>query len=179
MARTGRLPAVVAVALLAVGCQAGDDPVVGGSPAATEGSLATEAPAGGSEEADGPGGAALGACGDEDRRAVDEVVGGQLAAFAAGDFAAALDLTTPQFQSGIDVAAFEALITEGFPVPASATGHRLVACTTDGRAAVAEVDVTGTAGEQSLQYGLLRIDGTWRIDGAVPVGQDAPDGPVI
>lgn len=112
--------------------------------------------------------------------AIDEVIGKQLAAFEAGDFAEALQYATPGFRQGFSPDSFESMITAEFPVPATALEHQMVSCTVVDRLAVTTVEVTGRAGRQSLEYGLQLIRGTgWRIGGALPLTDPVDDGPVI
>jgi hypothetical protein len=129
-----------------------------------------------------------GRCSPVDEAAIDAVIGGQLAAFADDDFGAALEFASPGFRESFTPESFGAMITTSFPVPATATGHDLVGCSvvatpsaSSAHTSVAAVlvAVTGEAGEQTYQYGLVQLEDGWRIDGAVPVSPPAPGGPII
>lgn len=112
--------------------------------------------------------------------AIDEVIGNQLQAFNAGDFAEALDWTTPGFRRGFTPESFEALITQDFPVPATATDHEVLSCTVVDQLAVTTVQVSGPAGEQALEYGLQLVAGAgWRIGGALPLADPDTDDTII
>lgn len=199
-----RVGAITVAAALLLGCQPATPEVAEATPTASteEGSAATpseRAPSGSapSEGAPVPGatdgpsadpapGSTVpevpatpseggpGVCDAVDGAAIDEVIGNQLAAFAGGDFAGALGFATPGFQESFPLEEFEAMITQSFPVPATATGHEILECQVIGTAAAAVVVVTGDAGTQALQYGLLELADGWRIDGAVPLDGVAP-----
>lgn len=112
--------------------------------------------------------------------AIDEVIGNQLQAFSAGDYAEALAWTTPGFRRGFSPESFREMITQEFPVPAAATDHEVLSCTVVDRLAVTTVEVTGPAGQQSLEYGLQLVEGTgWRIGGALPLGGPATGDTII
>lgn len=108
-------------------------------------------------------------CADADAAEIDDVVGDQLAAFAAGDYAAAHSYATPGFRESFPLERFEAMITADFPIPATARSHAVRDCRVIGGAAAAVVEVTGAGGIQVLRYGLLQLPEGWRIDGAVPL----------
>lgn len=121
------------------------------------------------EDGTGGDGGTVEACDDEVLAAIDEVIAGQLAAFAADDFATALDFASRDFQASIDAEAFEALIEEGYPVAADATEHESQDCllAAPDRAEV-RVEVTGADGTRGqLAYLVVDEDDTWRIAGAV------------
>lgn len=112
--------------------------------------------------------------------AIDTVIGNQLDAFVAGDYADALDWATPGFRRSFTPQSLEAMITSGFPIPASATGHDVVGCTVTSDVAVATVIISGTGGQQSFEYGLRLLGGMgWRIDGAVPLTDLSRDAEII
>lgn len=119
-------------------------------------------------EADEPGAQGR-ACDPADVAEMDEVVGGQLAAFADGDFAAALGFATPGFRDDWDPEAFERLITEDYPQVSAAVGHSVDTCHTDGAVATLSVRVVDPDGAIfELTYLLEQVDGDWRIAGATP-----------
>jgi hypothetical protein len=136
-----------------------------------------------SESNQGDGGdelpADLRACTGEEADAISEVIGFQLDAFVASDFPAALSWATPGFRRSFTPQAFEEMITSSFPVPASATDHRVLDCTVSGGAAVTTVSIDGAGATQDFSYGLQLLDEGWRIDGAVPLSDVAPPAEVI
>lgn len=109
-------------------------------------------------------------CDTAQRTAIDAAVDGQLAAFAEGDYAAALDFATQGFRAARTPEDFEALITEGFPIAADAASHVTDTCRTDGTQAAIQVTVVSSTGEiGGFTYLVEREpDGIWRIAGAVP-----------
>ncbi len=115
------------------------------------------------------------ACAPEDLSGISDTIGGQLMAFADGDFEAALGFATPGFRDSFTPQEFEAMITSTFPVPATATAHQVLDCVRLADGAATTVRVTGAGGQQDYSYGLRLLADGWRIDGAVPVGGvDAP-----
>jgi hypothetical protein len=197
-ARTRSIVTLAAVVLLAA-CSAPDltpdegDGVPGTAPADTE---AEDDPLAGDPFADVPGDpddpapdpddpgspedrplAPPTACAGDDLAAMDEVIAGQLAAFAADDWEAALGFASRDFREDVDPEAFAILIEEGFPVAADATEHRSSACVTRGSGtAEVRVEVTSVGGDRAdLVYLLVDEDG-WRIAGAVPLDGAEPDG---
>lgn len=108
-------------------------------------------------------------CGDATLEAVNAAIGGQLAAFAEGDFAAALEFASTGFRDDFDVERFRAVIEEGFPAVAENQGHTSDVCVQVEDRVDVLVTVVGPDEDQELRYGLVREDGQWRIDGAVPV----------
>ncbi len=122
---------------------------------------------------------ATGPCEPATIRAISEVIDNQLEAFAAADFAGALKWATPGFRQSFTPQSFGDMITSSFPVPASATGHQIIDCSTTPTVAVVGVRVSGDAGEQNFQYALQLLEEGWRIEGAVPAGEAEPRGEVI
>jgi hypothetical protein len=111
-----------------------------------------------------------------DLAAMDEVIAGQLAAFAADDWEAALGFASDEFRAGMDPDTFAALIEDGYPVAADAAEHRSAACVTrDGGAAEVRVEVVATDGETAAMVYLLVDEGGWAIAGAVHLEADDPD----
>jgi hypothetical protein len=184
--RGRRVAAVAAAAIVLAACSAPDlTPAAGGddpAPASTEGD---DDPLAGDPFADRP--PALDAppppspppptaCASDDLAAMDEVIAGQLAAFAADDWETALDFASTDFREGIDPDTFALLIEEGFPVAADAVEHRSGTCLTRGTgAAEVRVEVVAVGGERAdLVYLLVDEDG-WRIAGAAPLDADLPE----
>lgn len=116
------------------------------------------------------------ACDPGELAAMDEVIGGQLAAFAADDWEAALGFASDEFRAGMDPDTFAALIEEGYPVAADAAEHRSEGCVTrGGGAAEVRVEVVAAGGDTAgMVYLLVEEDG-WAIAGAVPLEADDPD----
>lgn len=109
-------------------------------------------------------------CDGDDLADMDEVIAGQLAAFAADDWEAALGFASEDFRAGIDPDTFAALIEEGYPVAADAAEHRSQACVTRGGAtAEVRVEVVGSDGGTAGMVYLLVDEGGWAIAGAVPL----------
>ncbi|WP_157041957.1 DUF4864 domain-containing protein [Nitriliruptor alkaliphilus] len=118
------------------------------------------------------------ACDPDDLAAMDAVIAGQLAAFAADDWEAALGFASDEFRAGMDPETFAAVIEEGYPVAADAAEHRSEACVTrGGGAAEVRVEVVATDGDTAGMVYLLVDEDGWAIAGAVPVPLevDAPD----
>lgn len=114
-------------------------------------------------------------CTEDERAAMEEVVRDQLAAFSAGDFAAARDLASETFRAGIDLDDFEALITEEYPVVLADTDPAFGRCAATDPGGLLEVAVSGPDGVAELVYLLVREDGRWAIEAAqytTPPGDD-------
>jgi hypothetical protein len=100
---------------------------------------------------------------------MDGAVGGQLDAFAAGDYGAALEFSTDSFRAANSEEVFEEIIAEGFPQAAMAADHELGQCLTDGDNATLAVGVIDEQGGRlELLYLMEREDDAWRIGGALP-----------
>lgn len=107
--------------------------------------------------------------------AIDEVIGDQLAAFAADDYDRALALASEDFRAAIDAEGLAGIIEDGYPVAADAASHETGTCVrpTPSSAEVL-VRVTARDGERGdLVYRLVEEAPGWRIAGAVQVA----DGP--
>ncbi|MEX1178827.1 MAG: DUF4864 domain-containing protein [Nitriliruptor sp.] len=183
--RSGRMLVVVAL-VVATGCTAPDlppetaDGSSAGSTSPPDDPLADTSPAPEPPPPDAPSPRPPGdPCTEDDLDAIDEVIGGQLAAFAADDYAEALTYASEGFRAGRDAAAFETMIEESFPVAADAVEHRSGACVQrDGNAEV-RVEVTAADGERGTFVYLLVEEDGWRIAGAVPVALDDPDATTV
>jgi hypothetical protein len=186
--RRGRLAVTAMIAVAAVACSdpvvapAADEPSPGEAGAPDDGSESPGAPDAapdGPEGSDDPHGDAT--CGDQVLAAIDETIDGQLSAFAADDFAGALEFASEDFRAGTDAAAFEELIEDGYPIAADAASHTSTICVLQGpMSAEVLVDVTATDGtEGQLVYLLVDEDDAWRIAGAAEVTpSDEPPGTV-
>jgi hypothetical protein len=116
------------------------------------------------------------ACEGDELAAMDEVIAGQLAAFADDDWEAALGFASSDVRAATDADAFALLIEEAYPAAADAVEHRSERCVTRGTGA-AEVHVRVTAADGAradLVYLLVDEEG-WRIAGAVAVATDGED----
>lgn len=120
-------------------------------------------------------------CDTETLADLDEVVGGQLDAFADDDWDDALALASAGFREEFDATRFAAVVEGSFPVAADAVDHRLGGCVTTTTEAQVLVEVeSGTGDEATLVYALVREAGAWRIAGAVPTGDEPEDeGPLV
>ena len=108
-------------------------------------------------------------CDDEVVSSIDATVAGQLEAFAADDFEAALGFASRSFRSGIDAVAFRALILEAYPNLTDSAEHRSGACLITGEG-VAEIriEVTGEGGVRDDHlYLMVAEDGRWLVEAAV------------
>ena len=107
-------------------------------------------------------------CAPEVLAGVDATVTGQLAAFADGDVRAALGFASESFQASVTLKSFRAIIEEGYPEVAAATGHAILDCRSlDAENAQALVSVTGAGGTTArLGYRFVLEPEGWRIDGA-------------
>jgi hypothetical protein len=74
-------------------------------------------------------------CEGSELAAMDEVIAGQLAAFAADDWEAALGFASSDFRAATDADAFALLIEEAYPAAADAVEHRSERCVTRGTGA--------------------------------------------
>jgi hypothetical protein len=120
-------------------------------------------------------------CDSQVLAAIDETIAGQLAAFAADDFAGALEFASESFRAGTDVETFTTLIEDGYPVAADAESHSSTVCVLQGpMSAEVLVEVTASDGtEGQLVYLLVDEDDVWRIAGAAELTpSDAPPGTV-
>ncbi len=105
-------------------------------------------------------------CTADERAGMEAVVRDQLAAFSAGDFAAARDLASETFRAGIGLDAFEALISEQYPVVLADTDPAFGRCAATNPGGLLEVAVSGPDGVAELVYLLVREDGRWAIEAA-------------
>lgn len=106
----------------------------------------------------------------EIRRAVLAVIEGQFSAFQDGDYARARAFAAPGIQQQFDVAAFERMVKDGFPVIAYWRTVFFGEVEDNGREAVALVSVRGRGGHtRFFRYLLVRDGGHWRINGVVEV----------
>ena len=103
-------------------------------------------------------------------RAVDRVVGRQLAAFAAGDVKAAYALASESFRAEVDLQSFVAIIESGYPEVADSSSYVIAECRQpEAGVALALVSVTGRSGRTvDMVYRLVRQPVGWRVDGASP-----------
>jgi hypothetical protein len=114
-------------------------------------------------------------CDTVTRAELDDLVGAQLAAFAADDYAGALAFATEQFRSGFDPQRFREVIEGSFPLAAAGAAHEFGRCLTAGDAASAVVVLRAEDGAQALVYQFAREGGGWRIGGAVPADVNDDD----
>ncbi len=154
---------VAALLLAAAGCSSGGD--------ATRGQdLSREEPA-----PDPPDPHGELACDEATLEAIDATIDAQLAAFADDDYEAALALTTEGFQEEFDAERLRGIIEEGFPIVTEADGHTSDTCVSADGAAQVLVEVTAGDDALDLVYAMEDEDGQWRIAGATPAGEGAPE----
>ena len=104
-------------------------------------------------------------------------VDGQLDAIVAGDWTTALGFASIQFREGTDVAGFEQVIEQDFPVVADAASRDIGACRVgDDQASLGVVVEDGDGNQQSLLYLFQHDPGGWAIAGAVPATPGGPEG---
>lgn len=107
-------------------------------------------------------------CGRAAGRAVDRIVGRQLAAFAAGDARAAYALASEPFRAEVDLESFVAIIESGYPEVADSASYAVAECRQpEADVVLALVSVTGRNGRTvDMVYRLVRQPAGWRVDGA-------------
>lgn len=106
----------------------------------------------------------------EARRQVVGVVESQFNAFRDGDYARAYSFAGAGIQQQFNVAAFERMVKDGFPVIAYWRTVSFGEVEDNGREAVATVSVQGRGGRMRLfRYLLLREANEWRISGVVEI----------
>ena len=117
----------------------------------------------------------IGPCDDGVVAAIDTTIAGQLAAFAADDFDAALEFASRSFRSGVDAASFRTLILEAYPTLTDDAVHRSGACliTAEGVAEI-RIEVTGDGGTRDDHvYLMVEEDDRWLVQAAAtPDGSD-------
>jgi len=115
------------------------------------------------------------ACDEPTLRGIDATIDGQLAAFADGDFVAALGFASERFRSGTTPAQFQATIEAEYPLLIGASGHRSEVCVRQGDVAqlLVTIDARGEETDELL-YQMAREDGQWRIDVAGRVPSEEP-----
>lgn len=111
-------------------------------------------------------------CPDDVTAAVTDTIAGQLAAFAADDYAGALAFASLEFQAGISLPEFRALIEVAYPQVADSRDHAVLGC---GLVAPgvshALVTVTGQDGSRARLTYVLVVEGhpdvlRWAVAGA-------------
>ena len=115
-------------------------------------------------------------CDEATQAAIDDTIAGQLDAFAAGDYAAALGFASERFRAGTTPEQFQAVIEADYALLIGARGHRSGTCVVRGDAAQILVTVDGAARE--LVYAMVDEDGEWRIDVAGFAADGASEEPV-
>jgi hypothetical protein len=100
------------------------------------------------------------------KEALHAVITGQLAAFRAGDYAAAYVFADPEIKAVMPVERFERMVKVGYPVIAHSVSAKFGLTFDNGDEAVVNVRVEG-AHEEAITYQyMLRRDGeAWRITG--------------
>lgn len=185
-----RLP-TLAVALLVAGQLAGCSVVrdaLGGSdvaspPVATAPDVSS--PSSAPDLADPPiddgSGPAIDPCTSEEQRTIEAVIDGQLDAFVADDWAAALAFASPEFRERFNPTELGRMIEQTFPVVANQVAADHDACLISGTEARVLSTVTDDRGDTiELTYLLeSQPDGSWLIGGAVPTEPIDDGGPLI
>jgi hypothetical protein len=114
-------------------------------------------------------------CDDDVLGGVGATIGGQLAAFADGDFVRAYGFASQGFRGTVPLEAFEVIVRDGYAALLDLTSHEVLECRTDGRRAAVLVGVVDAAGTPSLMsYDLVRESDGWRIQGAQGAGPGQP-----
>lgn len=104
------------------------------------------------------------------RREVLAVIEGQFQAFQEGDYERAWSFAAPGIQQQFNVAAFERMVKDGYPVIAYWRAVSFGEVEDNGREAAALVSVRGRGGRtRFFRYLLVREAGRWRINGVVEV----------
>lgn len=102
----------------------------------------------------------------EVRRQVVGVIESQFAAFRDGDYARAYSFAAPGIQQQHDVAAFERMVKDGYPIIAYWRAVSFGEVEDNGREAVVLVSVQGRRGRaRYFRYLLIREAQAWRING--------------
>lgn len=109
---------------------------------------------------------APGTCATAIRDAIASTVSTQLDAFAAEDFTAAYEMTSPYFRLVFATDDFEQMIRTDYPELVGNDGHRFDECQVRNRRAFIVVGVRAGAREVVLRYDLSEEPDGWRIDGA-------------
>jgi hypothetical protein len=114
-------------------------------------------------------------CDPATQASIDETIRGQLQAFAAGDYAAALAFATEEFRAGNTPEQFEATITQQYPLLIGAEGHASTVCVVfdDLAQVLVSIDAAGDATDE-LVYDLSREGDVWRIATAGHVRSEQP-----
>ena len=119
------------------------------------------------------------ACDAETQTAIDATIDGQLAAFADGDYGAALAFATEDFQAGTSAEAFAEVIESDYPLLRGASGHTSSVCVAEGDQAQLIVVIEGTDGaSDELVYRMAQEAGEWRIAVAAHVPEAGSEEPV-
>ena len=109
---------------------------------------------------------APGTCATAILDAIASTVSTQLDAFAAEDFTAAYEMTSPYFRLVFATDDFEQMIRTDYPELVGNDGHRFDECQVRNRRAFIVVGVRAGAREVVLRYDLSEEPDGWRIDGA-------------
>jgi hypothetical protein len=148
---------------------AADDP--DGADVASPDEVAPEPP----DASDDDPGPAVRPCDAEVIAAIDATIAGQLEAFAADDFEAAIGFASRSFRTGVDVDSFRALILEAYPTLTDDAVHRSGGCLiTAEDVAEVRIEVTGDGGARDDHvYRMVAEGDRWLVDAAVtPDGSD-------
>lgn len=106
----------------------------------------------------------------EVRQQVLGVMESQFTAFRDGDYARAYSFAAPGIQQQFDVAAFERMVKDGYPIIAYWRAVSFGEVQDNGREAVVLVSVRGRGGRtRFFRYLLVREANQWRIGGVVEV----------
>jgi hypothetical protein len=106
----------------------------------------------------------------EVRRQVVGVVESRLVAFRAGDYARAYSFAALGVQQQFNLAAFERMVKDGYPIIAHWRAATFGEAQDNGREAVLLVSVQGRGGRtRFFRHLLVREANEWRINGVVEV----------
>lgn len=99
--------------------------------------------------------------------AVERVIGGQIEAFLADDFARAFDFASPGIRDVFRTPEnFGRMVREGYPMVWRPERYRFQALEPEGGRLRQEVWIADRAGRAWIaDYYMIEVDGEWRIDG--------------
>jgi len=98
--------------------------------------------------------------------AIRDVIGRQLEAMNRGDGVAAFAFASPAIQSIFgDAANFMRMVERGYPQIYRSRRHRFLQLDRSGAELIQRVLIESDSGSVVARYEMLKIEGTWRING--------------
>src|SRR5262245_38127589 len=98
--------------------------------------------------------------------AIHAVIAGQLAAINRGDGVAAFAFASPAIQSIFgDAANFMRMVEHGYPQIYRSRRHRFLQLDRSGAELIQRVLIESDRGSVVARYEMVKIEGTWRING--------------